>query len=631
MSVISSAIRRCTALVIASLLFGPATPALAAELDVHTIPRVPGATDVHAFPGTILYTSPTSVDDTGKAIYDLLTAGGWQRFEAPPYEAQGAGEYTQYDMKKGPHAISVYVMMAPAKGNATSVQYGVYPDTENLPVPADATEIAYSIRAPHLECLSKQTPEALLDFYRKELTALGWARFTAPKPDVAQKTSNSIRTHFIKENKDPLLFILDPEQRPGHTIVYLKSASHDEMMAEYAPKPKPAAAPEQQAAAPAADDDDDDDSDAKFDSMVKDLINEALKPSKKDKPAEASLSNAPLTVSDAVAMPVPIPDLSSEIEHQATKGTLEFKSQATVAALAEFYKSQMKSIGFKEKSSVINSKTMKVLNFSRGKRDEMTFTLMQMGKRTNVSARGDILKTETVKVEKSVAAAPTELPPMDEQSATTQSAEPEQTAPQLTEKDFEMIDKNGLPVPNPASSSGTMKSKFQFGVMAGVEASVDTVVALYRAELLKRGWSETATAAAITAQKAQLHFETKDGPAVLKINKPGPYTNIELFVRQKDKAIASGLMPKPGQVKVMFGNILEGPGEITIASKTFKVKAGERAEDPNGPSIELPPGKHTFTVKSKGQPAQDDTIEAGADEIWGVLIGPGGGLPLQMY
>ncbi len=638
MSSSRTVIARAAAVLTATLLAFAAAPAQAAELDVQTIPRVPGSTDVHAFPSTILYTAPASVADTGKVLYDLLTAAGWQRFEAPPYEAQHADVYTQYDMKKGPDAISVYVIMAPAKGNTTSVQYGTYPGTENLPVPKDATEIAYSIRAPHLECLSAQPPEALLDFYRKELTALGWARWTPPASDGAKAQGKAIRTHFIKENKDPLLFILDPERRPGHTIVYLKGVPHDEMMAEYAPKPKPPVAAETQAAAAPEssseddDEDSDDDSDAKFNSMVKDLIDQALQPPKKDKPAEAGLSNGPLKLSDAFAMPVPVPELSSEIEHEATKGTLEFKSQATIGALADFYRTQMKPIGFKEKPSVINSKTMKVLNFSRGKSDELTFTLMQMGKRTNVSARGDILKTETAKVEKPVVAeAPAGPAPTIEMPDSDQFNSPEPSTPQLTEKDFEMVDKNGLPLPKPSPSSGTTKSKFQYGIMAGVEASVDTVVSLYRAELQKRGWTETASAAVITPAKAHLVFETKEGPAVLKINRSGPYTNIELTVRQKPLADASGLMPKPGQVKIMFGNMLDDASDITFNKKPFKVKSGERAEDPKGPSIEVPPGKYKFTVKSKGAPAQTDEAEFGADEIWGVLIGPGGGLPLQMY
>jgi hypothetical protein len=50
----------------------------------------------------------------------------------------------------------------------------------------------------------------------------------------------------------------------------------------------------------------------------------------------------------------------------------------------------------------------------------------------------------------------------------------------------------------------------------------------------------------------------------------------------------------------------------------------------SGPTI-LPPGKHKFSIRVAGMPPQSEEVEIGAGETWGILIGPGGVLPLQAY
>ena len=47
--------------------------------------------------------------------------------------------------------------------------------------------------------------------------------------------------------------------------------------------------------------------------------------------------------------------------------------------------------------------------------------------------------------------------------------------------------------------------------------------------------------------------------------------------------------------------------------------------------LDLPPGKYKFSIKLPGKPAFNDELEVGADETWGLMIGPGGVLPLQVY
>ena len=70
---------------------------------------------------------------------------------------------------------------------------------------------------------------------------------------------------------------------------------------------------------------------------------------------------------------------------------------------------------------------------------------------------------------------------------------------------------------------------------------------------------------------------------------------------------------------------------ITINKQTIKVAAGAGTKAPDGPMLDLPPGKYKIFDQAAGQAAQNDEVEVGADEIWGLMIGPGGVLPLQVY
>ena len=66
-------------------------------------------------------------------------------------------------------------------------------------------------------------------------------------------------------------------------------------------------------------------------------------------------------------------------------------------------------------------------------------------------------------------------------------------------------------------------------------------------------------------------------------------------------------------------------------SRPIKVAAGGGTKGPDGAMLDLPPGKHKFSIKMPGKPTSNDELEVGADQTWGLLIGPGGALPLQVY
>lgn len=623
------AIGKCFAqfIVLAALLVTAPDIAIAdAPFDIKTVPRIDSASDLIVAGTNVIYLSPETPDATGKKLREILLADGWYLFDSPPFEDRDEASFEQQKFIRGADAISVYTVTAPARENRTSVQYSLIPIALALPIPKDATRLGFSMTGPHLEAFSSQKPAELLDFYASELGKSGWQRWTMPNTRIENPESGNVRAHFVKENQKPLLLTASTA-KDGRTYVYLKGVSHEEMMLEYTPKA--ADAPAKEEAAPAPDPqkaEGEDNTDEKFADLVQGLIKEAMKPVQKSEKKQAAekASVVPLAVLKGNTALLPLPETASEVEHDGEDGTLEFESSSNVPSLAAFYREQMKALGWKEKRGIMNSDRLTTLDFSKGKAERLLFTIHNMSAYVDVSVRGDSLKTAD--------AAQASSDAMSSSGAATSFELPPEPVKQYGLSELEVIESAALPVPKPNNSVGSTKSKFLYGANASVQASIETIVAFYRRELPKRDWQEDATSAVIAADAATLKFTTKEGPAVLKVTHKDGYSNIDVTVRQKALAEASGLVPKAGYVRIMFGNIEDTPGEITIGGKTFKVKAGERAEDAKtSPSIELKPGKHAFTVKSKGKPAQKDEAVFGADEIWGILIGPGGGLPLPMY
>ena len=72
-------------------------------------------------------------------------------------------------LKKGSQALSVFITIAPAQNNATSVQYGALALKNDLPFPKDAADIEFDPNRPLLTLVTAEPIEKTLDFYRKEL------------------------------------------------------------------------------------------------------------------------------------------------------------------------------------------------------------------------------------------------------------------------------------------------------------------------------------------------------------------------------------------------------------------------------------------------------------------------------
>ena len=308
----------------------------------------------------------------------------------------------------------------------------------------------------------------------------------------------------------------------------------------------------------------------------------------------ALLHMATPAFADDAKPPLPMPADASSVVYDGDSGSLSFSSAKAVKDLAAFYRDLAKQQGWQEQPSVINQDNMAVLTFMTKGDDVATITVMKMGELSEVTAEGKALET------KSTATA---------DAGGTPAAD---AAPPLV-----AIDKDGLPIPDGLGNMGSTRTRFSHAVNFSAPNSVADIVAFYRAELGKKGWKEDA--AKLSDSEAELKFTAPDGPATLSLKRNGDMTDAELTVSEKAKAAASPLAPKPGMVRLVFGNMSDNPADVIIGSKHVKMTPGQGAKAPDGPTLEVKPGD--ITVKSK---SAKESFTAGPDEIWMVAVGPGG-------
>ncbi len=302
-------------------------------------------------------------------------------------------------------------------------------------------------------------------------------------------------------------------------------------------------------------------------------------------------------LADDAKPPLPMPDDASGVTYDGESGSLTFSTAKPVKDLTIFYRDYAKQHGWKEQPSVINKDNMAVLTFMANGDDVANITVMKMGEQSQVTAEGPALEAKGGAGAASTAAAASSDAP---------------AAPPLV-----AIDKDGLPIPDGLGNMGSTRTQFSHAVNFSAPNSVADIVAFYRAELGKKGWKEDS--AKVNDTEATLTFTAPDGPAKLLVKRGSDMTDAELTVTEKGKAAASPLAPKPGMVRLVFGNMSDKAADVVIGGKHVKMTPGQGAKGPDGPTLEVKPGN--LTVESKNG---KENFTAGPDEIWMVAVGPGG-------
>jgi hypothetical protein len=591
-----------------------AASAAADALDTSRLPHIAGAKEIYASAPTTIYAVPDSVASTAQATDQALAGEGWRKYLPPNATQDNNSDQQILTFKKGSQAFTALITTPPGGLKTANLNYVALILANDLPFPVDAADIAYSPDTPYLSCVSAQPVAALRNFFSNELGALGWTL----APIVQSATSaaaddKAAHAFFVRPDHPPLLLLLQRGD-DGKTKVELKKVSPEQLVAESQPAkttPTALAAGAKVAAAsatvvnPAVSSDDLGDSIMKqAQQMAAEATTEALAGAKAPAPPAPSGPAEALSALAGSQASIPLPETAEELDFDGAEGRLEFNTSSSIKAVAAFYRAAMKPLGWKERPSVINQPNMVELDFSKAGKD-LSLTTMRMGKQVNVTGAGAGLQDGSAK-------------PAAEREASASAA------PQ----DLEADETGGLPVPKNHTMSGSEGTPFRHGLNADVPVDLASVLTFYRRELTKRGWKEQA-AADVKPDQATLAFVSPDGPAILRLSAKDDETVVSLVVRDRAKAEKAGMAPKPGQVKMMFGNVMGADAVFTINKQTIKVAAGAKGAD--GPTIDLPPGKYKVVVKVAGQAATTEETNVAADETWGLLVGPGGVLPLQMY
>ena len=207
-------------------------------------------------------------------------------------------------------------------------------------------------------------------------------------------------------------------------------------------------------------------------------------------------------------------------------------------------------------------------------------------------------------------------------------------APQASDDlEVELSKATGLPLPKGRLLTTEKNSPLIKSVHAEMPLDLASVLRFYRVELKKRGWTENG-GAVVEPDRAVIAFTTSDGPALLRLIHQDKKTIADLSLRKQDAAESAvakaDTLPSPGQVKLMLGNTTDEEAVIAINEQTIRLAAKAALRD--GPQIDLAPGRFKVTLKVPGNAAQKGEFEVGANETWGLLVGPAGvPLPVHVY
>jgi len=129
------------------------------------LPVPSGAKPVYVGDPTAMYATEAAVPATADACRNLLVAQGWV-----PYGDAGDSAI----FKQNAILATATVSSAPAQGGKTMIQYSTELISADIPAPPGVEDLRYVDEPPELTFQTAGNEDAIVDFYRKTLTATGW-------------------------------------------------------------------------------------------------------------------------------------------------------------------------------------------------------------------------------------------------------------------------------------------------------------------------------------------------------------------------------------------------------------------------------------------------------------------------
>lgn len=632
------------------------------NIDLRALPQMADAEEGFVAPNTLIYFSPSGVAEVAKFTRQELTAQGWHEYTRPNTSSADNADMQTLSFIQNGLELSSFISVAPAQDNKTSVQYSLIPLALDMPIPDDATKVEFDASQPYLGFQSPVSPDTLVEFYRTEMTALGWT-------EIEDRA-------IINPDQASLTFDNEAEQM----ALTLSLATGDDGTA------------------------------AVLQPFDADLLTEIEETSPTAEVSETETS---------AAMPdLPFPADAQDVVYDADATQITFTSPSKVTEVAEFYRQTLPEQGWQEDADFsIVEDTFGSLEFSQGD-DTLSITLFPDvisgdGTQVMIDVSGMVAPAEEVveaPIEESTPAADAPgytindwpFPPeaiMVNRSGdklTYSVAQDLQTVADFYRPTFELMelgtsclddvgdytsiscsssngdyslnffafeagdnnteveinftnyalgsadsgdssdgpltaeDKDGLPVPSDYTNYLSEGSPFLRKVTFTSPSDSETLVQFYQTELVPLGW-EQAGEVSSTGDTTSLTFEGAEGKLTVTMKPSGGETEVVLASKNPAAAAEAGILPPAGQARIYMVNFSTEELTVTINDQVIKIapEAGTTSPD-DAPKLDLKPGSYKVTTKA-GSSSVTDEVTIGADEVWSLLLNPEGAAPLQMY
>ena len=147
------------------------------------LPIPPGAKSVYVGDSTAMYATEVAVPATQDACRNLFVAQGWV-----PYGKAGDSDF----FKQNAMLVTATVSSAPAQGGKTMIQYSTQQMSADIPAPPEVDDLRYVDEPPELT-FATANQDAIVEFYRKTLAAVGWQPTLDHVIDVDEKPTMIFR------------------------------------------------------------------------------------------------------------------------------------------------------------------------------------------------------------------------------------------------------------------------------------------------------------------------------------------------------------------------------------------------------------------------------------------------------
>jgi len=644
------------------------------NIDLRALPQTSDAEPLHQFPNTLGYVSPSEVSEVADFTRQALAEQGWQEYTMPDTSTANNADSQNLMFIQNGLELSAFITVAPAQGNKTSVQYNIILLPMDLPIYQEVMGLEYDGYYPYLGFRTTSNIETVADFYRVEMSDLGWFEM----PDTATITPEQATLFFVNEAEE-LSLMLDLTIDDGQTKAVLRQYDVEELYA----------LPEGQSEGDTLTDDTTttatdmsampaflvpdeaqnieyysdeamitydtamdmdslldfyrqaltkagwDESYATIDEIYSDLefvqgdeyLYVQLDKSTGDEIFTiVDLYGAPSISGDEVAStsgdagsstadmpPLPTPDDAQNVTYDADYGEIAYTSPSDIETLVEFYREMLSADGWEEDEffSIVDESSAFV-DFTKND-DSIFLAMFDFSGETEVSI--DVSGAYSL---------------LGSDTSSSETASTVDSGPLTADEDYD----GDFPLPANNTGYGAGGTDFSYEMETSSPSDLPTVLDFYLSELEILGWQPVSDTAATTDTTAKtVTFEGPEGELTLDLQVSGGETQIIIKSKNKAAAEAMGILPPTGQARIVLTNWDDAELVLTIADKTFTLPPNAAEEDPDPElMLDVSPGSHTYTLTdASGNEIETLTIEVGADETWGLIAGLDGVLPLQLY